>query len=116
MSGEISTIVESAKDAIENLRNNDGSMKRSRVQYSRAPLADAPMPPTGKSESAERAISKTGVWGLSVPQRYGGSGCGYIELMQAITRLASVNPTVSGLLSVHSTIGAVSAHHYIRLR
>ena len=111
MSGEISTIVESAKDAIENLRNKDELYEKVEgAILPAAPLADAPMPPTGKlSESAERAISKTGVWGLSVPQRYGGSGCSYIELMQAITHLASVNPTVSGLLSVHSTIGAVSA-------
>ncbi len=111
MSGDISTIVDSAKDAIENLRNNDELYEKVEGEIlPTAPLADAPTPPTGKlSESAERAISKTGVWGLSVPQRYGGSGCSYTELMQAITHLAGVNPTVSGLLSVHSTIGAISA-------
>ncbi len=111
MSGEISTIVESAKEVIENLRNNDELYEKVEgAILPAAPLADAPMPQTGKlSESAEQAISKTGVWGLSVPQRYGGSGCRYIELMQAITHLACANPTVSGLLSVHSTIGAVSA-------
>ena len=111
MSGEISTIVESAKDAIENLRTNDELYEKvGGPILPAAPLTDAPMPPTGKlSGCAERAISKTGLWGLFVPQRYGGSGCSYIELMQAITHLACVNPTVSGLLSVHSTIGAVSA-------
>ena len=111
MSGEISTIVESAKDAIENLRTNDELYEKVEgPTLPAAPLADAPMPPMGKlSGSAERAISKTGLWGLFVPQRYGGSGCSYIELMQAITHLACVNPTVTGLLSVHSTIGAVSA-------
>ena len=111
MSGEISTIVESAKDAIENLRTNDELYEKVEgPTLPAAPLADAPMPPMGKlSGSAERAISKTGLWGLFVSQRYGGSGCSHIELMQAITHLACVNPTVSGLLSVHSTIGAVSA-------
>ena len=111
MSGEISTIVESAKDTIENLRTNDELYEKVEGPIlPAAPLADASMPPTGKlSGCAERAISKTGLWGLFVPQRYGGSGCSYIELIQAITHLACVNPTVSGLLSVHSTIGAVSA-------
>ena len=111
MSHEISTIVESTKDTIENLRNNDQLYEKVEgAILPSAPFADAPMPPTGKlSKRAERAIGETGLWGLLVPRTYGGSGCSYIELMQAITHLACVNPTISGLLSVHSTIGAVSA-------
>ena len=111
MSDKISTIVDNAKNAIENLRINDELYEKVEgAILPAAPLADAPMPPTGKlSGCAERAIGKTGLWGLFVPQTYGGSGCSHIELMQAITHLACVNPTVSGLLSVHSTIGAVSA-------
>ena len=111
MPHEISTIVESTKDTIENLRTNDQLYEKVEgAILPSAPFADAPMPPTGKlSKRAERAIGETGLWGLLVPRTYGGSGCSYIELMQAITHLACVNPTISGLLSVHSTIGAVSA-------
>ena len=111
MSDKIFTIVDNAKNAVENLRSNDELYEKVEgAILPAAPLADAPMPPTGKlSVCAERAISKTGLWGLFVPQVYGGSGCSHIELMQAIIHLACVNPTVSGLLSVHSTIGAVSA-------
>ena len=108
---EISAIVNRAKTVIENAQNNEELYdKVEGPKLPAAPLADPPMPPTGKlSERAERAIGKTGLWGLLVPQAYGGLGCTYVEFMQAITHLAGVNPTVSGLLSVHSTIGAVSA-------
>ena len=109
--GEISAILNDAKTVIENCRNNDELYDKAEgPTLPAAPLADPPLPPTGKlSARAEQAIGRTGLWGLLVPQAYGGLGCTCIEFMQAITHLAGVNPTVSGLLSVHSTIGAVSA-------
>lgn len=111
LSSEVSGVVDNAIVAIQKLRDSDELYDKTEgIPMPAAPLADPPAPPTGKlSKVAEKVLSKTGLWGLFVPQVYGGSGCSFIELVQSITRLASVNPTVSGLLSVHSTIGAVSA-------
>jgi alkylation response protein AidB-like acyl-CoA dehydrogenase len=44
-----------------------------------------------------------------VPEAFGGSGCTMLELARAITRIAAEVPTAAGMLSVHSSIGAVSA-------
>jgi long-subunit acyl-CoA synthetase (AMP-forming)/alkylation response protein AidB-like acyl-CoA dehydrogenase len=75
-----------------------------------APLADAPPAPTGRfTAAAETAVGDAGLWGLLVPERFGGGGCGMRELAAAITRIGSEVPTAAGLLSVHSSIGAVAA-------
>ena len=75
-----------------------------------APLADAPSPPTGKlTRQAEASLAETGLWGLAVPKQFGGGGCQFADFVRVVTRLAGRCPTVAGLLSVHSTIGAVAA-------
>jgi long-subunit acyl-CoA synthetase (AMP-forming)/alkylation response protein AidB-like acyl-CoA dehydrogenase len=75
-----------------------------------APLADAPRPPQGKlSRAAEEALAETGVFGLLVPERFGGAGATLSELVRGIARLATVVPTAAGILSVHSSIGAVAS-------
>jgi len=75
-----------------------------------APLADAPAAPTGKfSATAEAALARAGLWGLAVPEAFGGAGAGMLDLARAITRLAADCPTAAGMLAVHSTIGAVTA-------
>jgi long-subunit acyl-CoA synthetase (AMP-forming)/alkylation response protein AidB-like acyl-CoA dehydrogenase len=75
-----------------------------------APLADAPTPPTGKlTRQAEVTLAETGLWGLVVPEQFGGSGCRFGDFVRVVTRLAGSCPTVAGMLSVHSTIGAVAA-------
>ena len=61
------------------------------------------------SRHAEEALGEIGFWGLAVPEAFGGSGCTMLELTRAITRLAVCEPTAAGMLSVHSSIGAVSA-------
>jgi len=111
LSGEAARVVDDAVAAIQKLRDSGELYDvMEGIPIPAAPLAEPPSPPTGKlSKVAEQLLGKTGLWGLFVPQVYGGSGCSFIELVQSITRLASVNPTVAGLLSVHSTIGAVSA-------
>jgi alkylation response protein AidB-like acyl-CoA dehydrogenase len=76
----------------------------------RPPLDDAPPSPTGKfSRTAEDAVGTTGLWGLAVPEAFGGSGCTMLELARGITRIAADCPTAAGMLAVHSSIGAVSA-------
>ena len=75
-----------------------------------APLADAPPPPTGVfSRESEEALGDAGLWGLAVPEAFGGSGGSMLDLARAITRLAANVPTAAGTLAVHSSIGVVSA-------
>jgi long-subunit acyl-CoA synthetase (AMP-forming)/alkylation response protein AidB-like acyl-CoA dehydrogenase len=77
---------------------------------SAAPLDDPPPSVTGTfSPAAETALGQVGVWGLAVPEAFGGSGCTMGELARAISRLAANVPTAAGMLAVHSSIGAVSA-------
>ena len=79
-------------------------------QHAVAPLDDPPPPPRGRfSAAAEAALGETGLWGLAVPQAFGGSGATMVDLARAITRLAADVPTAAGMLAVHSAIGAVSA-------
>jgi long-subunit acyl-CoA synthetase (AMP-forming)/alkylation response protein AidB-like acyl-CoA dehydrogenase len=74
------------------------------------PIADPPPPLRGRfSRVAEEALATTGLWGLAVPEAYGGAGASLVVLSRAITRLAADVPTAAGLLAVHSSIGAVSA-------
>lgn len=111
LSSEVSGVIDNAIEAIDKLRDADELYdKIEAISTPDAPLVDPPMPPTGKlSKVAEQVLGQTGLWGLFVPHVYGGTGCSFRELVQAVARLASINPTVAGLLSVHSTIGAVSA-------
>jgi len=74
------------------------------------PIDDPPPPPRGKfSAAAEAALGETGLWGLAVPEAFGGAGASMVDLARAITRLAANVPTAAGMLAVHSSIGAVSA-------
>jgi len=74
------------------------------------PIDDAPAPPRGRfSRVAEEALGETGLWGLAVPETFGGAGATLGELARAITTLAADCPTAAGMLAVHSSIGAVSA-------
>ncbi len=75
-----------------------------------APISDPPPSPTGLfSEAAEAALGEAGLWGLAVPEAFGGTGCTMQELATSITTIAAVAPTAAGMLSVHSSIGAVTA-------
>ncbi|MCA9237865.1 MAG: acyl-CoA/acyl-ACP dehydrogenase [Planctomycetales bacterium] len=52
-------------------------------------------------------LGPTGYWGLLVPRDYGGAGAPFSVFAPFITRMATVDPTVAGLASVHGCIGAV---------
>ncbi len=74
------------------------------------PLADPPPPLRGMfSRTAEEAVAATGLWGLAVPEAWGGAGAKMLDLARSITRLAAEVPTAAGMLAVHSSIGGVSA-------
>ncbi|MEM7475095.1 MAG: acyl-CoA dehydrogenase family protein [Planctomycetota bacterium] len=59
------------------------------------------------SESVLQDLAKTGYWGLLIPKEYGGLGASFLDFTRLLTRMASVDPTIAGLASVHGCIGAV---------
>jgi long-subunit acyl-CoA synthetase (AMP-forming)/alkylation response protein AidB-like acyl-CoA dehydrogenase len=111
VSDGVAAVVDRAERVVAELRS-EGSLYEPTPTggFEPAPLDDAPGRPAGKfSRHAEEAIAATGLWGLFVPERFGGGGCSLQELVRAVTRLATVAPTAAGMLAVHSSIGAVSA-------
>jgi len=108
----VTAILERAEAAIEVLRASD-SLYDPAAEAPRLPappIADPPPKQQGIfSAEAERALGETGFWGLAVPEAFGGTGCTMQELARAITRMAANVPTAAGMLSVHSSIGAVAA-------
>ncbi len=59
------------------------------------------------SEVLLRELGEAGYWGLLVDKEYGGSGAPFRLFAPFLTRMATVEPTVAGLASVHGCIGAV---------
>jgi len=52
-------------------------------------------------------LGKAGYWGLLVDKEYGGSEVPFEQFAAFLSRMATINPTVAGLGSVHGCIGAV---------
>ncbi len=52
-------------------------------------------------------LGAAGYWGLLVEPEYGGSGASMQQFVRLITMMATAEPTVAGLASVHGCIGAV---------
>lgn len=69
----------------------------------------------GTHFTAERKISNelfddlgsVGYWGLLVEKKYGGQEVPFQIFSRFLTRMATLNPTIAGLGSVHGCIGAV---------
>ncbi|RME61913.1 MAG: acyl-CoA dehydrogenase family protein [Candidatus Dadabacteria bacterium] len=59
------------------------------------------------SQKTLRELAKTGYWGLLIPQRYGGLEVSFQQFAKLLTEMATKEPSVAGLASVHSCIGAV---------
>jgi len=59
------------------------------------------------SERVLSDLAAAGYWGLLVEPEYGGSGASMQQFVRLITLMATVEPTVAGLASVHGCIGAV---------
>jgi long-subunit acyl-CoA synthetase (AMP-forming)/alkylation response protein AidB-like acyl-CoA dehydrogenase len=106
----ISAILEQADRAVEALRADGLLYEPLPAPAPPAPLADAPAAPFGRFTAiAEAALGDVGLWGLAVPEAFGGAGASMLDLARAVTHVAARVPTAAGLLSVHSSIGAVSA-------
>ncbi len=52
-------------------------------------------------------LGDAGYWGLLVDREYGGKATPFASFAPFLTRMATVDPTVAGLASVHGCIGAV---------
>lgn len=52
-------------------------------------------------------LAATGYWGLLIGPEYGGRGASFTQFAKFLTRMATVDPTLAGLASVHGCIGAV---------
>ncbi len=59
------------------------------------------------SEETFHELGEAGYWGLLVSPEYGGAGAAFVNFAKFLTRMATLDPTVAGLASVHGCIGAV---------
>ncbi len=59
------------------------------------------------SDQVLAELGSAGYWGMLVDPKYGGSGASMRQFAHMITRMATIDPTVAGLASVHGCIGAV---------
>lgn len=59
------------------------------------------------SEEALKDLAGAGYWGLLVDRKYGGYETPFTAFAAFLTRMATIDPTVAGLASVHGCIGAV---------
>jgi len=59
------------------------------------------------SEQTLANLGTAGYWGLLVDREYGGQAASFGAFARFLTRMATIQPTVAGLASVHGCIGAV---------
>lgn len=59
------------------------------------------------SVTALKDLGQAGYWGLLVDSEFGGSSAPFISFARFLRQMATVDPTVAGLASVHGCIGAV---------
>ena len=52
-------------------------------------------------------LADAGFWGMLIGEKFGGSNASFVQFAEFITRMATLDPTVAGLASVHGCIGAV---------
>jgi alkylation response protein AidB-like acyl-CoA dehydrogenase len=59
------------------------------------------------SDAILRDLAAAGYWGLLVDPEFGGQGAPFSAFAPFLTKMATIDPTVAGLASVHGCIGAV---------
>jgi alkylation response protein AidB-like acyl-CoA dehydrogenase len=52
-------------------------------------------------------LGRCGYWGLLIEPRFGGTGASFTQFAKFLTEIATIEPTLAGLASVHGCIGAV---------
>jgi alkylation response protein AidB-like acyl-CoA dehydrogenase len=59
------------------------------------------------SEDTFAELGRAGYWGMLIDSKYGGQGAPFQRFTRFLTRMATYDPMVAGLASVHGCIGAV---------
>jgi alkylation response protein AidB-like acyl-CoA dehydrogenase len=59
------------------------------------------------SEETLRELAGAGYWGMLIDPRYGGQGAPFARFGHFLTRMATFDPMIAGLASIHGCIGAV---------
>ncbi|MCA9061595.1 MAG: acyl-CoA/acyl-ACP dehydrogenase [Planctomycetaceae bacterium] len=59
------------------------------------------------SDAVLHELADAGYWGALIDRRYGGCGFPFSSFASFLTEMATVDPTIAGLASVHGCIGAV---------
>lgn len=96
-----STSTTPASDVQRIMDNSVGIVRRHRQ-------AKTLLDESGKiTEAVLSDLATAGYWGLLVDKEYGGSGTPFAAFAPFLTRMATADPTVAGLASVHGCIGAV---------
>jgi len=64
--------------------------------------------PDGKvSDAVLNDLAEAGYWGLLIDPQYGGAGASFTAFVRFLVRMATIEPNLAGLASVHGCIGAV---------
>ena len=64
-------------------------------------------PDSKVSQAVLDDLSAAGYWGLLIDPQYGGVGAPFASFARFLTRMATIEPNLAGLASVHGCIGAV---------
>src|SRR5690625_1532347 len=57
-------------------------------------------------------MGKQGLMGISIPEKYGGSGMDFISYIIAIHEISKVSPAIGVILSVHTSVGTKPILHF----
>jgi len=84
------------------------TMRRSLETVSRHRSQQTLYGPDGKVAPAVLDdLGAAGYWGLLIDPQYGGVGASFASFARFLTRMATIEPNLAGLASVHGCIGAV---------
>ncbi len=64
-------------------------------------------PDSKVSESVLKDLSEAGYWGLLIDPEFGGGGASFASFARFLTKMATIEPNLAGMASVHGCIGAV---------
>jgi len=86
----------------------DRTMQRSLEAARRNRAQGTLLGPDGKvSDAVLKDLAEAGYWGLLIDPEYGGVGASFASFARFLTQMATIEPNLAGLASVHGCIGAV---------